>query len=343
MRTFVTPVSLFFGVVGFAAVSVLPLGARAADAGETGPLPVATGGAAFKETIFDHDVALDTGPREWSVAPGVAVAEVADAGNHELIADARLSETAPTPMGGQPILLAQALEDDANDPLEPVNRAIFEFNQVIYDALFTPIAKAYNDAVPALVRSSLGNVIDNIASPITLANDLLQLEFTRALTTLARFVVNTIAGIGGMGDVATGIGLKPHTEDFGQTLGSYGMGEGLYLVLPLLGPSNPRDAVGKFLVDPYFDPLGLYLDNTDQDTAIYVRTGVNALDEYASMVGELEKIRRTSVDYYAAIRSLYRQKRAAEIANGREENMPPIPDYDLNFAPASDNPVAGVK
>jgi phospholipid-binding lipoprotein MlaA len=234
--------------------------------------------------------------------------------------------------GPRPALLAQ-VEDDTNDPLEPMNRVFFTFNQYVYDLLLTPIAKTYNSTVPDTIRLAVGNLVDHLASPVTFVNDVLQLEFTRAMTTVARFVVNTVAGLGGIADVANDSGLKDHSEDFGQTLGVYGVGEGVYLVLPLLGPSNPRDAVGKYLVDPFFDPLGLYLDNTDRDAAIYARLGVTALDEYASIVDELEQIQKTSVDFYAAIRSLYRQRRASEISNGREEDLPPIPNYDLNFAP----------
>ena len=178
---------------------------------------------------------------------------------------------------------------------------------------------------------------------MTLVNDILQFELDRALTTIARFVVNTIAGIGGIADVASSIGLEEHSEDFGQTLGSYGVGEGLYLVLPLLGPSNPRDAIGDLVVDPYFNPLSLYLSNTDRDAASYARTGVSAVGEFAGLMGELSQIKKTSVDYYAAIRSLYRQKRAAEISNGSEEDLPAIPNYDLNFGPDNGGSIANVK
>ncbi len=259
-----------------------------------------------------------------------------------------IAETmAPVPAGPRyltNVQLASLDEDDVNDPLEGLNRAIFGFNEVVMEGFFKPVATAYNDYVPRTMRTGVSNVIDHLASPVTLANDILQFELNRALITIARFLVNTTAGIFGIADVASEIGLEEHKEDFGQTLGTYGMGEGFYLVLPLFGPSNPRDAVGKFLVDSYFDPLGLYLSNTDRDAESYARSGVGALDEYAGIVDELDQIRTTSVDFYAAIRSLYRQKRDAEIANGRLLDLPPIPDYDLNLGtdrgPGS---VAGVK
>lgn len=259
------------------------------------------------------------------------------------VIDTQIAEVPAMALPQQQTLLAQATtaEDDLGDPLEPVNRVIFEFNEVVYAAVLTPVAKTYNTVLPATVRAGLGNVIDNLASPVTFVNDLLQLEVDRALTTVARFVVNTIGGIGGIADMASAIGLEEHEEDFGQTLGVYGFGEGLYLVLPLLGPSNPRDAIGKYVVDPFFDPLGLYLSNTDRDAESWARTGVSAVDEYAGLVDELEQIKKTSVDYYAAIRSLYRQKRQTEISNGREEDLPQIPNYDLNFAPDTNGSIAG--
>ncbi len=261
--------------------------------------------------------------------------------------DSQLAEVPATaPTQEHHLLLAQADGsdiDDVNDPLEPMNRAFFAFNQVVYDVILDPIAKTYNFVVPATVRMALGNLLDHLASPVTLANDLLQLEFERAMTTVARFAVNTVGGIGGIADLADGIGLKKHKEDFGQTMGAYGVGEGFYLVLPLLGPSNPRDAIGKYLVDPFFDPLGMYLSNTDRDAARYSRIGVAALDEYAGIIDELAQIKKTSVDYYAALRSLYRQRRVADIANGADDSLPEIPNYDINFGPDINGSVAGAK
>lgn len=260
-----------------------------------------------------------------------------------VIVDTQIAEVPATTLSAPPTLLAQNPIDDANDPLESVNRVIFEFNEVVYSAVLTPIAKTYNSVLPATLRAGVSNVIDNLSSPVTFVNDILQLEIHRALTTVARFVVNSIGGIGGIADMASGIGLEQHEEDFGQTLGVYGIGEGIYIVLPLLGPSNPRDAIGQYVVDPFFDPLGLYLSNTERDAESWARTGVSAIDEYAGLVDELEQIKKTSVDYYAAIRSLYRQKRQTLISNGREEDLPQIPNYDLNFAPKNNGSLAGVK
>ena len=138
------------------------------------------------------------------------------------------------------------------------------------------------------------------------------------------------------------MGIERHGEDFGQTLAVYGMGEGFYLVLPIFGPSSPRDAFGKLVIDPYLDPLGLWLGNTDRQNIEYTLTGAKGLDEYAGIVDELNQVKKTSVDYYAAVRSLYRQKRKTEINNGSILELPPIPDLSYGITPEDfDQPLAG--
>lgn len=249
--------------------------------------------------------------------------------------------------GRELILLASTTsDDDVNDPLESINRWIFAFNEFIQDIFFRPIATLYNDTVPEGARTSIGNFLRHISMPVNLANNILQGDPEGAMTTLGRFVVNSTAGIGGLVDVAGEAGMERRSEDFGQTLGVWGMGEGFYLVLPIFGPSNPRDAIGKFGIDPFFDPLGLYLSNTDKDSIAYTRTGVSGLDKYASVVDELNQVKKTSVDYYAAIRSLYRQKRKSEIVNGDELELPPIPDLDLSYSVTPEDfnqPLAGAQ
>ncbi|MBE0531884.1 MAG: VacJ family lipoprotein [Rhodospirillales bacterium] len=216
--------------------------------------------------------------------------------------------------------------DDSGDPLEPVNRFLFEFNEIFQMVILRPATGMYQHLIPPAVREAIGHMIDNLKAPVILANDLLQGEGDRAWVTTQRFVVNTTLGVGGIMDPATKFGLTRHSEDFGQTLAVWGVGEGLYLVLPFYGPSNPRDAVGKLFVDNYFDPLGMYLENTNEDEARYARMSVGGVDEYGGVMDDLEQIKKTSVDYYAAIRSMYRQKRKAEISNGTEVDLPPIPD-----------------
>ena len=238
---------------------------------------------------------------------------------------------------------ATSPEEEINDPLESMNRAIFDFNEVLQDTILRPLAQFYNETVNVTVRQGISNFLDNLSTPVILANDLLQGELERALKTFIRAFVNSTIGIGGIADIAGELGLERHEEDFGQTLAIYGVDEGFYLVLPVFGPSSPRDAFGKLVIDSYLDPLGLWLDNTDRDEIIYTLTAAKGLDEYASIVDELNQVKKTSVDYYAAIRSLYRQKRKTEILNGSTLELPPIPDLSYNAVPEDfDQPLAGV-
>ncbi|MEE9544632.1 MAG: VacJ family lipoprotein [Rhodospirillales bacterium] len=222
--------------------------------------------------------------------------------------------------------------EGVNDPLEPMNRVFFDVNEFLQDYLLRPISKAYVFLLPAPVRTAFGNALDNLRSPVVLANDLMQGEGGRALDTFGRLAVNSTAGVGGLFDVADSLGMEKHEEDFGQTLGTWGVGEGFYLVLPLFGPSSPRDAFGKLGVDTFLlDPVGMWLSNSEHDEGTGARIGLSALDEYSGVMDELEQVKKTSIDYYAAIRSMYRQKRKSEIENGRPEELPPIPDLKLSY------------
>ncbi len=237
-------------------------------------------------------------------------------------------------LGG--VELAQAKtddDDDVNDPLEPLNRVIFTFNEAIRAMILGPLVSLYDLIFPNLVKEAIGNAIDNLSSPVVLANDILQGEGQRAWQTTQRFLINSTIGLAGFIDVADRwLDIPKHDEDFGQTLAVWGVGEWFYLILPIFGPSNPRDAVGKLVVDGFFDPLNLWLVNTDREQYIYLRSGVTAVHKYGEVRDELDQIRKTSVDFYAALRSMYRQKRESEIQNGSVTNLPPIPDlsYDLD-------------
>ncbi len=221
--------------------------------------------------------------------------------------------------------LAQT-EEDVNDPLEGFNRAIFSFNQGFYDIFLGPVSDVYT-ILPSQVRSMIGGVLSNLSEPVVFMNDVLQGEIERAMTTVGRFIVNSIFGIAGIFDVATELGLDKHNEDFGQTLAVWGVGEGFYLVLPILGPSNPRDLLGRYVVDPWADPVTHYLDNQGHDEWIWVRYGTTLVHEFSEVRDDLEQLDNVSVDYYAAVRSLYRQKRRIAISNGEEMDLPEIPDF----------------
>ncbi len=215
---------------------------------------------------------------------------------------------------------AVAAYNEANDPLEPLNRGIFEANLALDEAVLRPVAYVYKETVPDPVQSMIGNALHNLRTPVIFANDMLQGEFGRAGDTLVRFMMNSGLGILGALDIAAECGIPRHDEDFGQTAAVWGAGEGPYLMLPLLGPSNPRDALGK-AVDFLFDPF-TYLSYTVFN---YSRSSAGVVDFRARRYDAIEDLKKTSLDYYAAVRSLYRQTRAREIRNGRPAQLRPLP------------------
>lgn len=228
-------------------------------------------------------------------------------------------------------LIAQAADDDVGDPIEPLNRIIFSVNDFLQRLLLRPLAEIYILMIPDFMREGVRNVLNNLRAPVVLANDLLQWEGQRALDTTKRFFINSTIGIGGIIDVAEQWGIKGHDEDFGQTLAVWGVGEGFYLVLPILGPSNPRDGIGK-LADFYLDPLSQWADNTDREEISDTRTVLRGIDSFSRVMDDLQKLKETSIDYYAAVRSISRQKRKTEIRNGEPAEGAPLPDiiYDFN-------------
>ena len=212
-----------------------------------------------------------------------------------------------------------------NDPLEPINRAMFEFHQAIDNLLLKPVAFAYSMIVPPPVQTSLRAALINLKTPIILANDLLQGETGRAGDTVSRFAINSTIGVLGLYDAADKwFGIAPHTEDFGQTLAVWGTGEGPYLFIPVLGPSNPRDLTG-FVVDSVADPLNWYLNNTHREEWIYARAAATGIDARAQLLETLDNLEKSSIDYYVTLRTVYRQRRTDEIANraSKQPNVSP--------------------
>jgi phospholipid-binding lipoprotein MlaA len=214
-------------------------------------------------------------------------------------------------------------DDGANDPLEIPNRFIFAINGFLDFIILKPVSYTYKFWVPDPVRESIGNFLNNISSPVILANDLFQGEFDRAETTLTRFAINTTAGLLGFRDPATDWGYERHTEDFGQTLATYGTGEGFYLMLPLLGPSSARDGTGK-VVDIFLDPL-TYLAPQNVRLARFAADGIQFRSDNYDAIEDLE---RDSLDFYAAVRSVWRQNREYEIRNGAPAEDAPVPEMD---------------
>jgi len=205
---------------------------------------------------------------------------------------------------------------ETSDPLEPMNRVVFQFNEVADKVLLRPMAIGYKTVIPRPVRTAIRNFLNNLRGPIVLMNDLLQGEGARARDTMGRFMANTILGVGGLIDIASGAGIPYHDEDFGQTLAVWGVEPGPYLVLPLLGPSNFRDAVGEG-VDGAADPAGIYIRNEYGFEGTAVWYTVDVVDWRAANLEVIDDLRRSSLDFYATVRSAYRQRRSSEIANGR--------------------------
>ncbi len=233
---------------------------------------------------------------------------------------------------------AMAAFIETNDPYEPLNRGVFEFNLALDKVVLRPIAYVYKEVVPGTIRNFVRNFLDNLRSPIILANDLLQGEFDRAGDTLIRFVMNSSFGVGGIVDFAGALGIEGHGEDFGQTLAVCGVDDGPYLMLPFLGPSNPRHAMGR-LIDFVFDPF-TYSGETEFGIA---RFAMDKVDNRAQFYDTLDELERTSLDYYSAVRSLYRQRRDDEIRNGAPPAQQPLPM--MSFVPLDirDDPLAQPK
>lgn len=218
---------------------------------------------------------------------------------------------------------ARAAATEANDPLQPFNRTMFAFNSTVDSGILEPAARIYRGAVPAPARQAIGNALDNLSEPITLMNDLLQGEFVRARETTVRFVLNSTIGLGGTVDFMSEVGIKRHKEDFGQTLAVWGVPEGPYLVLPLLGPSNFRDLAG-YGVDSFADPVNRTFRGNDAKWAPWARAGADAVHTRSELLDQLEELERTSIDYYTTVRSVYRQRRQSEILNGKTVPAPSL-------------------
>lgn len=201
--------------------------------------------------------------------------------------------------------------EEISDPLEGLNRAVFFLNDGLDTVVIRPIAYVYGNLVPPFVKRRVSNFFSNINEPVVFANDLLQFELEDASVIAARFLVNSTLGLAGLFDVASEIGLPPHKADFGQTLHSYGAGPGPYLVLPLLGPSNLRDGIG-LAVDALLNPFTWLLE-PEENLILAVGAGLVRREE---LLVPLDALRESSVDYYAALRSLYYQDRAVALGRG---------------------------
>jgi phospholipid-binding lipoprotein MlaA len=206
----------------------------------------------------------------------------------------------------------RAIYAQNNDPFEPLNRHIFAFNEFVDHAVILPVAKAYVFAVPAMGRDGIHNLLDNMKEPTLFFNNLLQGEFKRAGITVARFAVNTAFGIGGLVDLMALSGVPRQPADFGQTLYVWGVASGPYLVLPIFGPSNPRDAIGQG-VDSYADPFTIVANDHGLTQLMTARLLIGGIDDRSQVIDELDAVEKNSVDFYASLRSMAQQHRAAQL------------------------------
>jgi phospholipid-binding lipoprotein MlaA len=200
------------------------------------------------------------------------------------------------------------------DPFEKTNRKIFAFNDYLDRNLLVPVAKGYNAITPRVVNNGISNAYSNALEPLTTVNDVAQLKFGRGVTAVSRFIVNSTVGFFGVFDVASKIGLPAHKEDFGQTLGYWGVGNGPYLVLPLFGPRTLRHTVGH--VGDYYTGMSYtyFGDNLGEDALMF---GLKGLDLRASLLGSEEFI---TGDRYLFIRSAYLQNQEYQVNDGVDEN-----------------------
>ena len=240
-----------------------------------------------------------------------------------LAATVLLSACAAQPLASDPDAVADYRQ--TNDPLEPTNRFFYAVNDGIDTYFFRPVAVAYRWAVPGVARQHVHNVLVNASSPVAFVNDVAQGKPRRAGDTLMRFLINSTAGVGGIFDVASGWGYPLHDTDFGVTMALWGVGSGPYLFLPVVGPSNPRDATG-FGANIAMDPLN-WASFGGVNALQYSRMGLGAVDARERVLDVTDNVKKTALDPYATFRSLYRQNREATIDQTRNDNRATTPAW----------------
>jgi len=208
---------------------------------------------------------------------------------------------------------------DPRDPLENFNRAMFDFNDMLDRTVLRPIGKGYNAIVPKPVNRGITNFFSNIDDVTSAVNNLLQFKIGRALSDVSRVAVNTTVGIGGFFDVASNLDMPKYGEDFGQTLGTWGIASGPYLVLPVVGPSSARDGVGR-VADWFTDPIN-YIED---DTLRWSLRGLDLVDTRADLINATRVLDQAALDPYYFVRDAYLQKRENDVYDG---NPPRQPDF----------------
>jgi phospholipid-binding lipoprotein MlaA len=213
------------------------------------------------------------------------------------------------------LMLSGCATQSNKDPLEGMNRGIYKFNQVADDAVIKPVAKGYKAITPTPIRTGINNFFSNLGMITTVVNDLLQLKFAHAFTDAGRFVINSTFGIAGFIDVASMDKIEKRKEDFGQTLGYWGVGSGPYLVLPLLGPSSVRDTTGLVVDTTTSDPI-TYTHNIGEIRLHNQLRTAQFIDKRAELLTATDLVDDASLDPYAFTRDAYLQRRASQIQDG---------------------------
>lgn len=201
------------------------------------------------------------------------------------------------------------------DPLEGFNRGVYKFNDVADRAVIKPVATAYTKVTPSPIRKGISNFFSNLGSITTVLNDLLQLKFAHAFTDAGRFVINSTFGLAGFIDVAGMDNIQKHTEDFGQTLGHWGVGSGAYLVLPFLGPSTVRDTTGLVVDTVTTDPI-TYSHNIGEVRLHNQLRAAQLINRRSELLNATDLVDEASLDPYAFMRDAYLQNRASVVQDG---------------------------
>ncbi|MES2024363.1 MAG: VacJ family lipoprotein [Pseudomonadota bacterium] len=212
------------------------------------------------------------------------------------------------------------------DPLEGFNRTMFDFNDTVDRVALKPVATAYQDVLPSFAQTAIGNFFGNLGDVWTMVNNFLQGKGEAGMSDVMRVAVNSTFGLGGMLDIASEAGIPKHKEDFGQTLGSWGVQSGPYVVLPLFGPSTVRDTAA-LPVDFYGD-VWTYVDSIPVRNSGYV---VRAIDQRASALGATNLLEDIAIDRYSFVRSAYLQRRESLVNDGKIKDD--APDTNKPLAP----------
>lgn len=206
--------------------------------------------------------------------------------------------------------------NDPRDPLEPMNRAIYSFNQGVDDVALKPLATGYRNVAPRPVQTGVRNFFSNLDDVVVLVNDVLQLKVQQGASDFLRLAFNSTFGLFGLIDIASEMGLKKHNEDFGQTLGRWGIGTGAYLVLPFFGPSSLRDGLGLTLDGKHVDPAYAIEPTTRRNWIVVTR----AITQRADLLDATSTVEAAALDEYEFTRDFYLERRESLVADGKSHN-----------------------